>query len=479
MFEPRRFSSVRPIKISPFLPLALMANVVLCACGASDSPEKGTAVEAPRRAMTDAPGGPAIRVLVGGDGLTPQSIYLPPYREGVAPRGNNSPALRTTRNGASPNPPTLRSKDVNPGIADGDPAEWLLVGAAVECGVGTKQAPDKALSGLLSMPPWKTDSSWYIFSRAPTSCDELLMYQQALLCTAQALSKVATATAPIHWKEVASLDTGVIPGWTIPPGAWTLLPQDQDSQFIALDVQRNVLAHLAKLDTYQVPGLERLCSHEYSLELDWRPDTAEIKRELYGGKPGELPAFQIEKETGLADTTIRRNKSSDFTKIRLQVQTHTLRAASRMLEENIRLAVAADMAGAERKRAKENDPLRGNEAAWGLSAQGRVDSTQYNNYRHALRVLEGRLEMGAEGTPAADPAMRGYAGVAVDIYSQRVSDGKSHPSPSGRNAVSAEGPVSWGALGHFLSQLAEGRDCSSPARGLSPGCSKRRAPHWH
>ena len=126
------------------------------------------------------------------------------------------------------------------------PSAWALVwGAAGECGlVGESlRAPPNTLASMAAtVPPWSTQNSWYIFPRPPANCDEVLAYEEALVCVADHLSNVADTVSTITWSGSRYEQ----PPLGAPPEPWSIPPQADVDKFVARDLAINVLAQIPK-----------------------------------------------------------------------------------------------------------------------------------------------------------------------------------------------------------------------------------------
>lgn len=316
-------------------------------------------------------------------------------------------------------------------------AWWLLAGAAYECGLGREQGTCStgACSGppkAVIMPPWKArpeaPNPWFIFPAPAQSCDEQLQRQQIMLCMADKLDEVADAVGNVTWSKVPSDASSIPAPFTIPEGPWTFPPQAEKDRFIARDLAIYTLANLALTDMAQPTGdmgpdmnggtfPKSVCSEAYARAT---ADAKYAKRNRKFLFDLDLPIGSEEADdTRLKDDKFNLSQKVDLTDdnarniggFRLLMEAHILRSGGRLLEDLIQKSVLSDLAGAERRRARATDPRRGNELVWAQNATAPDGSdARYNSLAHAVRVLEGRWELGPGMPPTVpDPKCGGLA----------------------------------------------------------------------
>lgn len=298
--------------------------------------------------------------------------------------------------------------------------DWaLLWGATSKCQIAN-----------VTIPPWSTEPSWYVFGAAPTTCSDLLVKESQLLCVADALAEISDAVAPITWKNVDAMDS------TFLAGDWVIPVQLEKTKFIARDLAQSVLAHLARLDGYpmrsSVGGQEfygsGTCSRLWARgvrEPLFANDEASL---LFGGPSTGFAVFPSH------TATISLSTAPGFAADALNVEAHILRAGARLQHDLIRRSFFADLAGAERRAGSQLDHLRGNAVAWGLRD---AEGGQYNNLPHAARILSGRWELGAThpdpacgGIKATDILVRAYGAEGPKCT---TTDGETNCTPGARD----------------------------------------------
>jgi hypothetical protein len=288
------------------------------------------------------------------------------------------------------------SADPN-GPLTGMRSAWALVyGAAIQCGlrngpppsnVGTPSSP---AAGVPLVPPWRTSTSYYIFPSAPDTCEKTLAYEEVLVCVADKLSEISDALVPIRWDM-----TGAPALDDFPDGTWTIPPQAEKDRFIVRDLALNVLAQIPRLDalTFGTDLFTGSCARQFSRAAISDSYATTNKNTIFGS--GSYPPPSV-LTGGTTDVVIREGA-----KARLAFEAHLLRSASRLTQELVRRSVYADLAGAEQRSARSLDPKQGNQIAWGLAD---ARNGAYNSYAHAIRVINGRWELGPN---SPDPACGG------------------------------------------------------------------------
>lgn len=304
--------------------------------------------------------------------------------------------------------------NVDPDLAGYASGMGLLLRAAQECGYA---APASEL--------WREDN-WFFFRDTDgsltsdgllqtSSCDDILLKEQQLLCVADKLANVADAVQPLVWETAAGK-----PRWIIPP-------QRNADRFIARDLAITTLANLARMDQ-EVPswGLSEYdCSEAYAKSADPNQPGYAItySSALYDASPNRHPEkldrWGAPSNSVFDSTWVVQDHVYDFAESRLDIEAKTLNAAGELLKKLIDDSVEADMSGAYVQKAKAGDPKLG--VARFFMGDGQ---TPYNSIGHLLRVLYGRWELDAlphQDTPGPiqpwlpwrDPECQGYHADAV------------------------------------------------------------------
>ena len=354
-------------------------------------------------------GGRAIHVYIGEAGrrrrvdFAPASVEIAGDAAAPGPSPSRSvlagPGLRTQANVETPD----GGVEIDQTQLSSESGWYLLAGAAAECGVYPSGGAFNSHNPVI--PPWSDEGvSWFIFrglSSAPAdSCDTLLAWQQSLLCTADKLTQVADAVAPLRWEKTASL---TIPGIA---GPWLIPVQSSQDRFIARELAIHVLAHLAWLDIIRVGASLPFttCAQGYADAIEnpgaWvSGDKTPLFKAYSSAGSVSNYAFPPTPVTGSfwSTTTVE-----SWAKNRLSFKTQILRHASRLLERLVTTSVQEDVGTAARLRAQAGDPARGLQAMWGTA-----DGPKWNSLSHALRVAFGRWEMGSPSYGHSDPHCEG------------------------------------------------------------------------
>ncbi len=247
--------------------------------------------------------------------------------------------------------------------------------------------------------PWSTIQSpfpaepWYIFPSPPNSCDQVLEYEEVLLCVADKLSQLADAISPITWPN-AGFVTGSAP--TASP--WVIPPQSEQDKFIARDTAVDVLSHIAWLDSYPFSAPAGV--------VGWPGNSCSALYAAYDTTPaGPLQTAIADVLSPNANPAYPPNSTGPLGNARLAFETNTLRAAGQLLHDLVREGVYSDLAGAASQAESQGDPKGGQALAWGWKS-----TTPYNSIGHAARLLTGRWELtDIEGGGENDPQCMGTA----------------------------------------------------------------------
>lgn len=290
------------------------------------------------------------------------------------------------------------------GVAlDGDlstRAGWALVyGAAFECGMVVRSPGSGGSAALYPnaqvpvVPPWKEPGSYFIFRSGPSACDHQLAYEETLLCIADKLAEIADTPASVTWSKVPEIS----PYPELPPGPWVIPPQASKDRFIARDLAVHLVAVLGFTDLTlraSAPGASSTtwtCATAYgeAAKVTTASPAAVVQNHLdltFGALDNSLPFYLPPK-----DLTITADHFDDLAAARVIFNAHVLRAAGRLLRDQIPKGVVADMAGGEQQRARATDPLRGAKLLWGETTDA---DRPYNSLAHATRFSTGRWERG-------------------------------------------------------------------------------------
>jgi hypothetical protein len=393
-----------------FSALVLSAIAVAVACSGSDDA---------RRKSKAAPDNPfaeySVKIRAGKDAkeynlppLKETSFYIPHSRllakvsGGAEPR----PGVVTPKQPPSKSQVTIETPEGGVVIDDdlGTARGWGLVyGAAYECGFGSQPSlTDYPVGQDPVIPPW-SNNAFFIFEQDPAACDPQVAYQETMLCIADKLSEIADTPASLTWSKVPSSPTAA----GMPPGPWTIPPQASIDRFIARDVAMHALAIIGFTDLIAYdspPGADsptRTCARAYgeaaALTTANPPPSQSVRDNYFEtvfGVPNETAAPYF---PSVGDGEVKLENFADLARVRMLFNAHVLRAAARLMRDQIPKAVYADLAGGEQQRARATDPLRGAKLMWGEES----DADQpYNSLAHVARVLTGRWERGdLEGDP--------------------------------------------------------------------------------
>lgn len=290
------------------------------------------------------------------------------------------------------------------GVAlDGDlstRAGWALVyGAAFECGMVVRP-PGSGGNAVLYpnaqvpvVPPWSEPGSYFIFRSSPSACEHQLAFEETLLCIADKLSEIADTPASVTWSKVP--DTSPYP--ELPPGPWVIPPQASKDRFIARDLAIHLVAVLGFTDLTlraSAPGASSTtwtCATAYgeAAKVTTTSPAGVVQNHLdltFGALDNSVPLYLPPK-----DLTITAAHFEALAAARVIFNAHVLRAAGRLLRDQIPKGVVADMAGGEQQRARATDPLRGAKLLWGETTDA---ERPYNSLAHATRFSTGRWERG-------------------------------------------------------------------------------------
>jgi hypothetical protein len=390
-----------------FSAIVLGAFLIAIACSSSDDGAQKKKKPDPNNPFASY----SVKIRAGKDGerfdlppLKETSFYIPHARlkGGVTRNGVPFPDLPKTE--LPPKQPSSKPQvKINTpegGVEIEDDLSttlgWALVyGAAYECGFGSEPSlSDYPVGQDPVIPPW-SGNAFFVFEQDPAACDPQVAYQEAALCIADKLTEIADTPAAVTWSKVPTSPT--ISG--MPPGPWQIPPQASIDRFIARDVAMHTLAIIGYTDLLahdSPPGATnptRTCAQAYgeAAALASTSPSAPVLANYYTtvfGVPESDPALYFP-PTG--DNRMELSNFEGFARTRMLFNAHVLRAAARLLRDQIPKAVYADLAGGERQRAKATDPLRGAKLMWGAETDA---DRPYNSLAHVTRVISGRWERG-------------------------------------------------------------------------------------
>lgn len=222
--------------------------------------------------------------------------------------------------------------------------------------------------------------------------------EETLLCTADKLTELADAIAPIRWSEA-----GKKPPKGFPEGDWVIPPQKPEDQFVARDLALHLLANLATTDPrkFKVEGVPTTCADLFSRAAKDASFAATNSALLFGASLGAPPPY-FPPAQPLAQETLPAVAAG-----RLLLEAKILHTASRLTFETFEKNSMNIEALAKVTLARALDPVEGAQLAWGTAGS---QKSNYNTFAHALRTAGGRLEMGP-GAP--DRACRGTAALKL------------------------------------------------------------------
>jgi len=265
-------------------------------------------------------------------------------------------------------------------LAQGKQPGWGFLRAALEqCAY--EVADWTGMGPTLAEFPW-TGGHWYFFTEGEyggvAHCDYNLRYQELLVCAAAKLTEVSETVGNITWDNVTM---GSTLGFEYQkPVRWVIPAQSTRDKFVLHDLAINALAHVALLNNPLTWKASRpsyfpddmsvaTCADFFAWAMS-APSEVTYFEEVYEPKSPEDPAFAAN---------------------RLRLQANILRAAGRLLRDLVDRSFYADLAGAEKNRARVGDPARGTGLMWGVQSG---EDGSYNTLRHAMRLLFGRWELG-------------------------------------------------------------------------------------
>lgn len=231
---------------------ALVSTTILGAAACSSDSSESAADG--QRSTEGTSGTHVIRIDVGSPGhwqrieippVTPRIVTAPEEEEADSEPAQDGPAIEP----ASAEVVGERRSALSVGTSTN--AWLLLMGAAAECGMigGEVPAGERIHPAVASMIPEDPNNTrgWYLFPRAPGTCDEALAFSEVLLCSADMLAHLGEAIEPIEWPRAGRLASSSL-ATTLPSGTWRILPQLPKDRFIARDLALDALSQIAVLD---------------------------------------------------------------------------------------------------------------------------------------------------------------------------------------------------------------------------------------
>ena len=282
--------------------------------------------------------------------------------------------------------------------------------------IATQENNGNIVTGSFFVPPWQFSEGipapYYIFAgvgawslAAPQYCDQVLMEEEAVVCTADKLAQIADAVGPItfHTSQF-EFNVGLQQQSTV--AAWVIPPQSEQNKFIVRDLAIDLLAHVPMVDAYfgaNFPSSMTTCSQGYGVYAQTQDPNLAVA--LFGSSSpqptivdlGNLPPRPIYPPF----PTDGRSLSQE----RLAFEAGLLRTAGQLLHDLVRESVYSDLAGATARAAGAADPVSGQVLA--ADADG---NDPYDSLAHVARVLLGRWEMD-DSQP--DPACAGVPELAL------------------------------------------------------------------
>jgi hypothetical protein len=284
-------------------------------------------------------------------------------------------------------------------VSGGLSAWTLLKWAALSCEV---TPPDQGgiypLDYAFVGDPWHDShsdisDSWYIFHSVGTmldTCDDVLYREEVLLCAADRLAEIGDSATTIYWQTKDYNETQSAAALEAHPIKVTIPPQATKDRFIARDVALNVLGHLARLvqrgHVENVPddgiwrAIVKPCGDFFAEAANDGSLYSLVTSPYYAWYADPTP-------TSLGSTTVQR----EIGRRRVDRTLNLLSAAARLTKDLVQRSVSDDISGAQKQFGNGGDARAAALRAWGLDS----GEEPYNNLRHALRTLYGRLESGS------------------------------------------------------------------------------------
>jgi hypothetical protein len=274
----------------------------------------------------------------------------------------------------------------NPTVA---PADLLLKYAYQSCRVAYLPQWD---TPWLRKPAGSGEvENWYVFggkarswnssgdqtkSNGWRSCDEILVGEEILVCTADRLAEVADSITTLTWP--ISINNTIV---KVPP-------QASQDKFIARDLAVNVLAHLVDLDTITPLSDSSYYSADTLLSnLGCNRAYREVADGELTGTDSVNKVFDIYYSSPtlayLTDTLDNGDESlsnAEKALSRIAYKARILEAGARLLQGLIEKSMEADLGGAEQLR------------IFPAQMWGQESKDGFNTLEHGLKTLFGRVE---------------------------------------------------------------------------------------
>ncbi|HEV3194052.1 MAG TPA: hypothetical protein VGY54_26280, partial [Polyangiaceae bacterium] len=396
---------------------ALLIAIVACSSGVGrpDDSKRGQAVNASDY--------PYTFKFYAQQGDTKRLIKVVPQEVALAQR-RTAQGTTSTTHGAGPH-----LLDFNAGAADSDGGttpftiaandvngpDLILAAAAAECGMveGNFIPPDDPLLEDLRgqrdrgqrivnatfVSPWASHQGYYLFAAPPEMCDDVLEYEETLVCIADKLAQIADTVQNVEWHAVQfSTFIGKF-GSQPPPSAWIIPPQSDLEKFILRDLAIDVLAHVPALDGFTGTTAGR----NFSAPCSTLYTTSSDVTELYGLALGTPIGPDLAQGTPPPIYPPYPTDGRSLPQERQAFEANVLRAAGQLLHDLIRESVYSDLAGGAANSGAAADRRGGQGLEWGLDGQH-----PYNSLAHVARTLFGRWEMDLnDPDPICDPQLAG------------------------------------------------------------------------
>jgi hypothetical protein len=352
-------------------------------------------------------------------GASTERASAPPRREQAATEEN----LGSISQAATVSLPNGGVEDTDNDVVPG----WtLLKWAAASCGLTGNYEQFTDWGAIVE--PWSPpdyvyegapERNWYIFEDRPgtfRSCDAYVYREEQLLCTADRLAQVGDSAGTVYWdsREYVGSDSSGYP--ITDPIKITIPPQATKDKFIARDMALNALGHLSRLTLrkHKVKLSEPVNGEQYESRTcgEWLADVANTgepqsiacppqgtnwcSNGIFGWFTSKYFDFDLPSDQSEAghffNASVERRK--ELARRRLSRMANLMGAAARLTKDIVHRSVKDDIAGAQKAFASAGDRHGAALRAWGMEP----GQEPYNNLRHAVRTLYGRLEAGPGGT---------------------------------------------------------------------------------
>lgn len=400
-----------------FLGLALGVFAIGCSDGGGALPP---AEQTNGQSAQDSPYG--IKVWVERNGKPGELVVIGPADSGAADSVSSDDERSSQSQPATVNAPGVRpmatigqnggsvdtaANDKQNQLADG----WTLAHWALRTctppPVGTT-IPDSPFGDLqfgIAGAPWTYKwgnalGGYYFFywkglnSDFTQDCDKALFMEETLLCAADRLTQLSDSPGTTTWNVPKAAYTGSSvedPNEDDDEVTVTIPPQGSDDLFIAREMAFNILAHINGLETRPDPeptdpeeGLALAsCNTVYARAAagqlyDWTNKENPSFTSYFD--PGDSFPFDEDHLAEVHDAAVRR----------INRKAMMLASAARLTNRLIEQSIEQDLAGAQQFLTAGGTSVKGAQRAWGM-AEGQSPA---NTFRHAIKTLFGRLEIG-------------------------------------------------------------------------------------